>query len=75
LRPFRKWVVEIEVSDTWVEDGFDLTDERMHRIVAEHLSYAYGSEIRCKVLERPDDAVIAEVQGYKSVEKYLAERR
>lgn len=74
-RKFRKWVVEVEVSDTWVEDGFDLTDGRMHTIMSEHLSYANGNEIKCKVLERPADVDIAEVQGYKSVEKYLKDRR
>lgn len=62
-RTFRKWTVEIEVSDTWVEDGFDLTDDRMQSIMEKHLSYAYSHEIRCRVVSRPPDEEVAAVQA------------
>jgi hypothetical protein len=74
-KKFFKWTVEIEVVDTWVEDGFDLTDDKMHSIIADRLSHAYGHEIRCKVVARPPDEAVAKVQGYKTVEEYLKDRR
>jgi hypothetical protein len=66
---FLKWTLEIEVDETWVADGFDLTDERAHAMLANDLRYAYGHELKAKVLTRPPDEVIAQVQGYKSVEE------
>lgn len=60
-----RWVLEIEVHKTWVEDGFDLTDERAHSILAHALPYAYGAELRAKVLEAPDAERIRIEQGGK----------
>lgn len=59
-----KWVVEIEVADTWVADGFDLDDDRAHKMLAEHLPYAYGHELKARVLKAPDPDAIAKEQGY-----------
>lgn len=75
MSKFYKWTVEIEVAAEWVADGFDLTDERAHSMVAHDLRYADGSEIRCKVISKPPDAEIAEEQGYDHVNQYLADRR
>lgn len=58
-----KWVVEFTVSSTWVEDGFDLDDERAHRMLAEHLPYAYGHELGARVLSAPDPKRIRVEQG------------
>lgn len=59
-----KWTVEIEVDETWVEDGFDLTDERAKEMVMSDLRYAYGHEISCKVIAAPAPAEIRKAQGY-----------
>lgn len=64
----QKWTVEIEVSDTWVEDGFELTAERAHAMVSRDLSFAYSEEIVCRVIAKPDDDVVARLQGYASAE-------
>jgi len=59
-----KWVVEFEVSETWVEDGFDMTDERAHMMIQKDLAYAYPSETSAKVIKAPKRADILRMQGY-----------
>lgn len=68
-----KWTVEIEVDEVWVEDGFDLTDDRAHAMVCNDLAYAYGHEIRCKVIKAPDPEAIAKTQGYKSLAEKIGQ--
>ena len=58
-----KWVVEVEVDRTWVEDGFDLDKERAKRLLEEALPYSYGYETRARVLKAPNAEEIAHVQG------------
>ncbi len=71
-----KWTIEIAVDETWIADGFDMTDERALDMLANDLKWAnIGQELGAKVLTRPDDAKVAELQGYKSVEEYLARRK
>jgi hypothetical protein len=70
-----KWTIEIEVDETWVADGFDATDERMHSMLAHHLPYAYGHELKAKVLARPADEAVAKAQGFRNVAEYLHVRR
>lgn len=70
-----KWTIEIEVDETWVADGFDATDDRMHDMLAHHLPYAYGHELGAKVLTRPPDEAVAKAQGYRTVKEYLADRK
>jgi len=66
-----KWTIEIEVDETWVADGFDATDERIHAMLANDLRYAYGRELGAKVIKRPPDEDVAKAQGYPSVKEYL----
>ena len=66
---FSKWVLEVEIADAWVMDGFELTAERAHSIFAYHLEWAEGSEIRTKVLHAPPQADIRKLQGYDPKEK------
>ena len=73
-RQWFKWTVEIEIHKHWVEDGFDLTDERLHNVLAHALPYANGNELRGKVLCKPDDVDVAKAMGYKSVEAYVKAR-
>lgn len=66
-RRFR-WVVEIEVDEIWVADGFDLTEDRLEEMVLADLSFARSDEVAVKVLRTPDPAVIREAQGYTEAE-------
>jgi hypothetical protein len=60
-----KWVVEFEVTETWVEDGFEIDQDRATDIIANALPYAYGSEFKATVLKSPDPKLIRITQGYK----------
>ncbi len=62
---FFKWTVEIEVAEAWVEDGFDLTEERLKDMVEADLMYSYHNECKVKILEAPDPKEIRKVQGYE----------
>jgi hypothetical protein len=59
-----KWVVEFSVDETWVADGFDLTDERAKEMLARDLSYAYGHELDARLLQAPLPLTVAKLQGY-----------
>lgn len=69
-----KWTIEIEIDETWVADGFDATDARIHAMLANDLKYAFGHELGAKVVTRPPDEAVAKVQGYRSVKEYLHAR-
>lgn len=58
------WTVEFTVTENWVADGFNLTDERAHSIICNALPYAFGHELQAKVLTAPDSKAIRRVQGY-----------
>ena len=79
---FYWWTVRFGVSATWVADGFDMDDDRALQMLAEHLSYAQGHELRGEVLHAPDPREVAGEQGYSTVEEsdvravdYSARRR
>lgn len=60
------WWVEFQVDETWVEDGFDLTDERALEMLSSDLQFAnIGTELKARVIKSPDPKVIRRVQGYK----------
>lgn len=58
-----KWVVEIEVDEIWVGDGFEITAEAVQEALLEKVP-ATHDEIVVKVLKRPDPVVIRQAQGY-----------
>lgn len=61
------WVVKLGVSKTWVEDGFELTDERALEMLDKVLPWAIiGMELSARVIARPNRDLIAKAQGYKS---------
>lgn len=60
-----RWEAEIFVHKTWVEDGFNLTDERLTEIMMRALPHATGNEVKCQVLSAPDPKSIRAAQGYK----------
>lgn len=59
-----KWVVEFEVDETWVADGFQLNEERAKSMIENALPYSYPSETAVKVLKAPALAKIMKTQGY-----------
>jgi hypothetical protein len=62
-KPF-KWVVEFTVDQTWVEDGFDIDDERALDMLANDLRYAnVGTELAARVLKAPDPKRIKAAQA------------
>jgi hypothetical protein len=74
MRPTYKWTIEIEISETWVEDGFDVTDDRLHNLLMKALPWASGDEVAGRVLTRPSDERVAKAMGYPSVRAYLQAR-
>ena len=60
------WTVEIAVREVWVADGFELTEERAHGIMAKELGWANGeTEIACRLVDAPDQKRIRVAQGYE----------
>lgn len=70
---YYEWTVKIRVAATWVADGFDLTADRAHDMVAKDLGYANGSEIETEIVTAPVDRDIATEQGYAQTDEGLAE--
>ena len=60
-----KWTVEFTVDETWVADGFDLTDERAHAMLNEDLRFAHSHELKAKVIKAPTALEVAKAQGFK----------
>jgi hypothetical protein len=58
-----KWVVEFEVTENWVEDGFDIDEDRAQDMLANALPYAYGHELKAKVIKAPDQKLIKKAQA------------
>ena len=59
-----KWVVQFEVTENWVEDGFNISEKRALDMLANALPYAYGSELAVKIIKSPDAKLIRKTQGY-----------
>lgn len=60
-----RWVVEIEVSENWVADGFDMNQDRVQRLKEELIPWAIsGEEVDVRVLKSPDAESIRWAQGY-----------
>ena len=61
-----KWTVEFSVSENWVEDGFNLTEETAKEMLSNFLPFAYGHELQATVKKAPNQDQILKVQGFKS---------
>lgn len=59
----QKWTVEFTVADSWVADGFDLTDERAFSMLENDLAFAYSNELSAKVVGKPDPEVVRKLQS------------
>ena len=60
-----KWVVEFEVTEAWVADGFNLSEEKAKNMLANCLPFAYGTELSAKIKKAPSEKSIRLMQGYK----------
>jgi len=56
-----KWTIEFEVDESWIADGFNLTDEAALNMIELLLPNAYDDEIAAKVIQKPTDAEIKDM--------------
>lgn len=71
-----KWIVEFQVDEVWVMDGFDFTDQRALDMLSHDLSYAnIGTELDARVLLSPRAMSVAAKQGYTNANQVKKERR
>lgn len=61
-----KWVVEFEVTENWVADGFEITDRKATGMMEEALPFASGAEFSAKVIKAPAATLIRKTQGYSN---------
>ena len=61
-----KWVVEFEVTEDWVADGFDINQNTATDMMANALPYANNDEFKATVLKAPEPKSIRQTQGYTS---------
>jgi len=45
-----KWVVEFEITETWVADGFNITQGKAIDMIANALPFASGAEFKATVI-------------------------
>ncbi len=60
-----KWVVEFEVTENWVADGFEIDQRRAFNMIESVLPHATGLEIKATVKKSPTESAIKKTQGYK----------
>lgn len=64
----QRWTVEFAVADSWVADGFEMTDERALAMLHTELPHACGPELAASVLTAPlPEAILALQSGYDDV--------
>lgn len=64
-RRFR-WTVEIEVDETWIADGFNLTQDRLTQMILSDLNFAYPHEVGARIVKSPDAKLIRAAQGFSN---------
>jgi hypothetical protein len=61
-----KWTVEIEVTENWVADGFEVHDAILKQAIQNYLlPYSFDHEIKVKVLTAPNPEQIKLIQGHE----------
>lgn len=70
-----KFLVEFEVDESWVADGFNPDDERAKSMLAHTLPHAHGSELKARVLIPIDQEKAAKLMGYASLKAMINERK
>ena len=63
--PKFKWNITIEVDQTWVKDGFNLTSDTVQRMLKSVLPNAYRHEFTAKVTKAPTPESIKNAQTGK----------
>lgn len=60
-----EWTAKIRVADVWVADGFELTKERLHEMLMEHIGWCTAGEVEAEVVSSPNPEEIRKEQGYE----------
>jgi hypothetical protein len=61
---FQKYIVELSIANTWIEDGFDIRSrEDVKDLLQRLLPYAYGHEVKGRVIHAPSLKTIKKLQG------------
>lgn len=64
-KKFHKWVVEFQVAEIWLKDGFDPDKDVFRDALMEYsLGYAEESEVKAKIISKPDKKTLEKLQGY-----------
>lgn len=50
-----KWRVEFEIDETWVADGFNLTEDVAKEMIENYLGWAHPSETAAKIVSSPPE--------------------
>lgn len=58
-----KWIVEFTVNEIWVEDGFDLNEDRAKEMIESALPFSNSSETKVKIIKFPSKKTISKIQG------------
>ena len=61
---FYKWIVEIEISEVWVADGFEITADDVQEMIQKQIGYSYEHETRVRIVKSPTVEEIRLTQGY-----------
>jgi len=64
MKPHKcRWTVQFSVSDNWIADGFELTQEDVERMIQERIPYAYPHEVTAEIRRAPDAIDLAEAEA------------
>lgn len=58
-----KWTVEVEVDESWIADGFNLTRDRALQMISAVLPFADSKEYNAKIIEAPAKEKIEKAQS------------
>ena len=60
-----KYIVELSIEDTWIEDGFDIrTKQDIKDLLQRLLPFANGQEVGGRVIHAPSLKLVKKLQGY-----------
>lgn len=63
MTPF-SWVVRFTVAPVWIQDGFTLSHERVHHMLAREIGEGTPGELQAEILAAPASGQLAKAQGY-----------
>lgn len=62
----KTWIIKLEVSDTWVADGFEFGERAAESLAEVLVPEAREGEVRVTVLDKPETHDIRVTQGFQS---------